>query len=239
MSATTAPRLLVIEHEDSCPPEYVGEWLAAEGVDLVVFRPYDGEPLPVDLDGYAGLLVLGGEMGANDDATYPWLTDAKALIRIAVEQDTPVWGICLGHQLVTVALGGTVQVNPAGRAGGLTAIGWVEESAHDPLCAGVVRDAVAVQWNNDIAEQLPPGTQVLATSLDGSAQVVRFTGRAWGVQFHPEVGGDTFALWTASARERDPADTSIDDALDDIRAHEEQLKQTWRPMAKAFAAQLG
>jgi len=233
------PRLLVVEHEQDAPPEYVGEWLVAEGVDLDVRRPYDAGALPADLDAHAGLLVLGGEMGAYDDAAYPWLTPTKELIRLAVQQHKPVWGICLGHQLMTVALGGSVQVNPAGRAGGLTPIGWHEASTHDPLCAGVPRDAIAVQWNNDIARDLPDGGVVLATGPDGSAQVVRFADRAWGVQFHPEVGGDVFALWTAAAREREPGDTAVDAALDAIRAHEPQLRETWRPMAKAFAAQLG
>lgn len=239
MPATTAPRLLVIEHEQSCPPGYVGEWLTEEGVDLDLRRPYDGDDLPSDLDAHGGLLVLGGAMGAYDDAAHPWLAPVRELARQAVAQQVPVWGICLGHQLLTVALGGSVRANPAGRASGLTPIGWNPEAAHDPLCAGVAHDVLSVQWNNDIAERLPDGARVLATAPDGSAQVVRFGERAWGVQFHPEVGGDVFAWWAASARERDPGDTGIDAALDAIRAHEAQLRHSWRPMAKAFAAQLG
>lgn len=239
MSPTTAPRLLVIEHEQACPPEYVGEWLRAEGVELDVCRPYRGDALPVDLHHHAGLLVLGGAMGAGDDARHPWLPPTRELIASAVAAGSPVWGICLGHQLLTVALGGEVAVNPRGRASGLTTVGWAEAAAHDPLCAGVPPEALAVQWNNDIATRLPTGAQLLATAPDGSAQVVRFDERAWGVQFHPEVGGDVFALWAASAREREPGDTAADAALDAIRAHEVQLRQTWQPMAKAFAAQLG
>lgn len=231
--------MLVVQHEDSCPPEYVGDWLRAEGVDLDVRRPYRGDTLPGDLRDHAGLLVLGGEMGANDDAMHPWLAPTRELVTAAVAADTPVWGICLGHQLMTVALGGAVGVNPHGRASGLTPVGWSAESAHDPLCAGVPREAVAVQWNNDVTTRLPPKAQQLAAGPDGSAQVVRFGVRAWGVQFHPEVGGDVFAWWAASARKREPSDTTADEALDAIRAHELLLQQTWQPMAKAFAAQLG
>jgi GMP synthase (glutamine-hydrolysing) len=234
----SAPRLLVLEHEASCPPGYVGDWLLEEGVRLDVRRPYRGDPLPGDLASHAGLLVLGGEMGAYDDATHPWLAPAKELVRIAVAHDTPVWGICLGHQLMTVALGGTVHRNPAGRASGLTVIGWADASAHDPLCAAVPREAHAVQWNDDVAERLPDAAEVLATAPDGTSQVVRFGPRAWGVQFHPEVGGDIFAAWAASARRRDASDTTPDLALETIRAAEPQLRQTWQPMAKAFAAQL-
>ena len=69
--------------------------------------------------------------------------------------------------------------------------------------------------------------------------MVRFGACAWGVQFHPEVDADRCAVWAASVQEPDPADTVADDVLDAIRAQEQRLAQTWQPMAKAFAAQLG
>jgi GMP synthase (glutamine-hydrolysing) len=234
-----ASSLLVVEHEASCPPGFVGDWLAEEGVRLDVRRPYLGEPLPSDLASHAGLLVLGGEMSAYDDATHPWLTPVKGLVRIAVADDTPVWGICLGHQVMTVALGGTVHRNPAGRATGLTVVGWTDASSHDPLCAAVDRELHAVQWNDDVADRLPGAAEVLAAAPDGTPQVVRFGPCAWGVQFHPEVGGNIFAIWAASARRRDASDSTPDLALEAIRAAEARLRQTWQPMAKAFAAQLG
>lgn len=40
-------------------------------------RPDAGEPLPEDLAGWAGLLVLGGSMGSHDDAACPWLPAAE------------------------------------------------------------------------------------------------------------------------------------------------------------------
>lgn len=231
--------MLVIEHEAACPPEFVGHWLTAEGVELDICRPYVGQEVPPDLFGYSGLVVLGGEMGANDDARYPWLTATKALLRHAVDADTPTLGICLGHQLATVALGGEVAVNPAGRAGGLTPVGWTSAADDDVLCGVVAQDACAVQWNDDVAVMLPTGSIVLATAPDGTPQAVRFADRAWGVQFHPEVGAAVFGRWAAAALERDPDDPAVEPALVEIRAAEDQLRDTWRPMVKAFAALLG
>ena len=57
---SSAP-LLVVEHESQCPPGWMGEWLADAGADLDVRRPYRGDPLPEDLSGHAGMLVLDHE----------------------------------------------------------------------------------------------------------------------------------------------------------------------------------
>ncbi len=54
------PSLLVIQPGADDPPARLGEWLAAEGLSLDVRTPFDGSPLPADLDGVDGLLVLGG-----------------------------------------------------------------------------------------------------------------------------------------------------------------------------------
>ena len=73
-------------------------------------------------------------MGANDDATSPWLPAVKELIREAAADGVPTLGICLGHQLATVALGGEVLPNPAGRQFGLQDVNW-EPAAHLDGCS--------------------------------------------------------------------------------------------------------
>jgi GMP synthase (glutamine-hydrolysing) len=103
-------RILVVQHEDQCPPAWFGRWLGEAGCDLDVRRPYAGSPLPDDLARHDAVLVLGGHMGAYDDQEFPWLTQVKVLVREAVTTAVPTFGICLGHQLITVALGGAVVV---------------------------------------------------------------------------------------------------------------------------------
>src|SRR4051812_36731182 len=127
------PTVLVIQHQELCPPGWVGEWLAGEGLRLDVRHPYAGDPLPPDLRDHDGLVVLGGQMGANDDADHAWLTPTKTLIRLGAQQAVPVLGICLGHQLAAVALGGEVVVNPAGARRGVLATSWADGSGADPV----------------------------------------------------------------------------------------------------------
>ena len=92
-----SPCVLVVQHQDDCPPALVGDWLTEAGADLDVRRPYAGDALPTDLTGHHAFVVLGGSMGAHDDDAHPWLSATKELIRDAVSRETPTLGICLGH----------------------------------------------------------------------------------------------------------------------------------------------
>ena len=231
--------LLVVEHEAQCPPGWMGEWLAEAGLAIVVRRPYAGDSLPEDLAGHVGLLVLGGEMGAYDDADHPWLTDVKALCRSAVADGTPLLGICLGHQLLAVALGGQIATGPHGQQIGVLDVGWTPEAYVDPLLAPVAAldDVPAVQWNNDVVTRLPEGAVVLARTPRGELQAARFGSAAWGVQWHPEAGVDIIRPW--AVHDRDDAverGVDVDAYVEDVAAAGERLRRTWRVLADGFAA---
>lgn len=193
----TAPApVLVIEHESADPVGRLGLLWARRGLGVDIRRGWAGDPIPVRVDPerHSGLVVLGGYMGADDDAEHGWLAATKQLLRAAVSEHTPTLGVCLGHQLLCSALGGRVGRNPSGRALGLVQVGWLPERRGDPLL-GSLGAISALHYNDDIALDLPPGARLLARSADGAAQAVRFGERAWGVQFHPEVEVETFVAW--------------------------------------------
>lgn len=228
------PVVLVVQHEDECPPAWFGRWIADAGCALDVRRPYAGDELPDDLSGHHGLLVLGGHMGANDDADHPWLSGVKELVRDAVFSETPTFGICLGHQLVAVALGGTVERSPRGQQLGVLPVGWVGSTdPEDPVLA--TRPAEGIQWNNDIVVELPPEARALAQTADGDLQVCRFAPTVWGVQLHPEADPDVVRPW-ADADRPQHGDVVIDAALAAVREASPRLLDQWRPVAERFAA---
>ncbi len=228
-------RLLVVQHQDNCPPAWFGDWFAAAGVGYDVL-PAHREAVPPQLDDHAALVVLGGEMGANDDADFGWLGPTRKLIASVVADERPFLGICLGHQLAAVALGGEVQRNPRGQALGLTPLGLTEIGRTDELLGDIPSESLAVQWNSDIVTRLPDGAAVLATSPDGTVQAARFGRRAWGVQFHPEVSPDTFRGWIAAEAAAGKPPTAQALAVQDaISASEDQLRRSWRPLATRFA----
>jgi GMP synthase (glutamine-hydrolysing) len=230
--------ILVVQHQGDAPLGLFTEWLTTEGVALDVRRPDLDEPVPDGLDHHAGLIVLGGSMGAHDDAAHPWLTPTKTLLREAVGTGVPMLGICLGHQLAAVAFGGTSRRNPKGQTVGVLPIGWRRDVSGDPLCAGVAADteAVVAHWNGDVISELPSRGAVLATTPDGAPQVLRLAERAWGVQFHPEIDQALLSVWADEDRQ-DAArrGVDVDAALQQAKEQEDALRTTGRRLAQSFA----
>jgi GMP synthase (glutamine-hydrolysing) len=66
-------------------------------------RHPDAQP---SLDGYHGLVILGGPMSVYEDHRFPHLTTEMKLIENAMQRNLPVLGICLGAQLIVKTLGG-------------------------------------------------------------------------------------------------------------------------------------
>lgn len=237
----SVPRpVLVVQHEDECPPAWFGDWLAEAGVLLDVRRAYDGDPLPDHLDDYAGLLVLGGAMGANDDTECPWLGPTRSLLRVALAAEVPTLGICLGHQLLAVAAGGRIDRHGAGFQCGLVPIGWTTEAAGDPLFGALVRaggyqDPVAVQWNVDVVTALPAGAVPLAHTAGGAVQAMRVGATAWGIQSHPEAGRAIVGAWIDNAGTA--AGAAERRLLCDLEPANARLQLAWRPLAEGFAGQ--
>ncbi|MFL6107914.1 MAG: type 1 glutamine amidotransferase [Marmoricola sp.] len=219
--------VLVVQHEDGCPPAWFGTWMTAAGATLDVRRPYAGETLPADLSEHSGLLVLGGAMNATDEEAAPWLTATKALVREALQRETPVLGICLGHQVVADALGGTVEPNQNGTQRGLLDHGWTEAVVDDPLFG--TRPARAAHWNDDVVSEAPPGAVVLARAPGGEVQALRFGVRAWGIQSHPEVDEQVLAVWAEEDR------VDVGSFLAEVAHARSSLDASWQPVAAAFA----
>lgn len=230
--------VLVLQHTAVCPPGRVGDWLTESGCDLDVVRPYAGETVPTDLTGRAGLVVLGGEMGAYDDDVAPWLPATRQLLARSVAETVPTLGICLGHQLLAAATGGRVARSTAGQQGGTWAVGLLPAAATDQLFGAVPRDAVATHWNNDLVVELPPGAVELARTSAG-VQAMRLGAAAWGVQFHPEVDPALVRPWaTADVGSGQLAPARAATWLAEVARDDAALVAAWRPFVERFAALL-
>lgn len=226
--------VLVVQHDVDGPPGRLGRWLTEAGCDLRVVRGYAGDPLPPSLDHVAGLVVLGGAMGAYDDAVVPWLGATKALLAEAVERGLATLGVCLGHQLLAVACGGRVRPAPEPQLGVL-GLQLTAAATDDPLFGRLPAETSVVHWNDDLVVDAPPDSVVLSTSPAG-IQALRVGSHAWGVQFHPEVDPDTVAVWAQHdlAAGRLAADQAAA-RLAGIRAADASMQRQLAPLVGRFA----
>lgn len=230
----SGPRIAVIQHEANCPPHLVGTWMADAGADVTVCHAYAGEALP-DPATYDGLVVLGGAMGANDDADSPWLAPVRDRIRQHANAGVPVFGICLGHQLAAVALGGEVETNSRGQTFGLRTLGWTPDAHLDPLMSTVATPRRGVHWHDDVVTAVPEGAVVLARTEGVEVQAARYAPSVWGVQHHPEVDADLIRPWAEADRELHRSQgLDTDGVLAEIDAARDELAAAWRPLAARF-----
>jgi GMP synthase-like glutamine amidotransferase len=222
---------LVVVNSDSDPLARLGEWLTEAGLELDIVA---GADLPSTLEGYAGLIVLGGPMGAMDDGVAPWLPHERQLLRDAVAAELPTLAICLGAQLLAAANGGRVEPNPDGPEIGAQLIAKRTAAGTDPLFGPLPITPDVLQWHFDAVTVLPPGAVNLASSPLCEHQAFRLGRLAWGVQFHLETTPDIVAAWAAEDAgllEGYDLDRTLSRAL----ALDADLVEVWQPFARAFA----
>ncbi|MFC5995754.1 type 1 glutamine amidotransferase [Pseudonocardia hispaniensis] len=210
-------RVLFIEHQDDCPPGYLGERAAQRGFEVDVVRVRDGN-LP-DPRGYSLVVPLGSTDAAYDD-TLPHLAAESALLAGAIEAGVPVLGICFGAQLLSRVLGGVVAPLPSGPE-----IGWLPV---DTLESELVAPGPWLVWHLDTMS-CPPGATAIAHTTAG-LQAFRY-GPHLGVQFHPEAPPSSVESWsrsyaaTLTALGLDPAELAARTSAlqDDARARAHEL----------------
>ena len=184
--------LLVLQHIACEPPAAFEDELRSRGLDLVRVELDEGDALP-DWREFPGIVVMGGPMGAYDEAEHPWLAGEKRLLREAVEGDVPVWGVCLGAQLLAAALGARVYKAELPEVG-LLPVELAPAAAGDPVFGEAPSSFPTLQWHGDSFD-LPDGATLLASSPAYRHQAFR-VGRSYGLQFHLEVTLELATEWS-------------------------------------------
>ena len=198
--------VLVVVHQVHSNPGHVGQWFQRNGHALDVRRHYDGDPLPETLADHCGAVIFGGPQSANDNLGF--IRRETDWIGVALREQKPFLGICLGAQMLAHHLGAKVDHC----RNGTVEIGYhpVRPTQAGEAVLGALPAAV-FQWHREGFE-LPKDGTLLVTS-DGAYpnQAFGFGRAAVGVQFHPEItmaqvnrwsGGNPMRLLMRGARPR-------------------------------------
>ena len=101
-------RIAIVLHQENSTHGRVGMKLLEKGYELDVRRPALGEPLPDNIEDYAGAVIFGGPMSANDDCEHDFIRTEIDWIAKPLAAGVPFLGICLGGQMLARQLGGKV-----------------------------------------------------------------------------------------------------------------------------------
>jgi len=182
----------VLQHVPWEGPGTIADEAGVRGIRIDTVRLDRGEPVP-SADELGGVIVMGGPMSVHDTADHPHLVHERRLLRDAVERDLPILGVCLGAQLLAVALDARVERGPLPEVG----IGEVTLTAEgrDDAVIGSNGDSVpVVHWHEDTFHVPERGILLAGSSLYKN-QAFRLGRRVYAFQFHLEVDRALAANW--------------------------------------------
>lgn len=236
---------LVLQHIACEPPGVYEDVLRERGATIERLELDEGDPLPERRD-FDVVIAMGGPMSVNDEDAHPWLATEKRFLADVVHAGTPVWGVCLGVQLIASSLGGRVYQGPEPEVG-LLPVELTPEAREDPVFSDLPDGLVTLQWHGDTFE-LPEGAVRLAGSTAYPNQAFRWGERAYGVQFHLEVSSAMVREWAevpayADALERVLGSGSLprlvaefDRRADELRTHGRSIFARWLERATDLIA---
>ena len=222
-------RVLSVTHGPTVPGGVFDEAVETGGHTLERWQVPDGGT-PDPASSYDAVMVFGGSMHPDQDDHFHWLGNEEQFLQDVLAARVPVFGVCLGAQMLARAAG--ARVRPAA----VPEIGWLDVSltpagAVDPVLGSLPGTAKVFQWHHYTFE-IPPGGTELARS-ETCTQAFRVDGRpAWGIQFHAEVTLRMVTGWS----EEDPDDLPM--SASELQAESKRViassNERGRALADAF-----
>lgn len=176
-------------------PGYLGDFLDEQKIPWRMVKVDEGEPISASILVYSGVVLMGGPMSVNDDL--PWIAPLLERIREAKAADIPLLGHCLGGQLITKALGGSVGANK------VKEIGWGEVTVNESEAAqhwfGEIKTFNAFHWHGETFT-LPAGAIHLLSSPYCQNQAYSI-GKHIAFQTHIEMTTEMVKKWCEESPE--------------------------------------
>lgn len=225
--------ITIFRHTASEGAGYFGDFLNQHQISFQVIKLDQGESVPNSLTETSALVFMGGPMSVNDDLD--WIAAELELIRQAITIDMPVLGHCLGGQLISKALGGTISANP------VKELGWLpvqkrNNTAADDWLAGLPDSFDAFHWHGE-SFSIPDGaTNILASQHCANQAFI--IGNTLAMQCHVEMTAEMVINWatihaadiaiaTDTIQTNEQLVESLDEKIIELQSHADQLYTRW------------
>jgi GMP synthase-like glutamine amidotransferase len=223
--------ILIVQHHPNEGPGHLATWLQARQLAYRIIALDAGMTLPTTLGDIPALVFMGGPMSVNDD--YPWIRQELQLIQEAAARRVPVLGHCLGGQLISKALGGTVSKNPVGEIGWhpiqvtpVPGVAWLQQ---------LPQQFLGFHWHGETFS-LPSGAQG-AMHSEFCAQQAFLRDGLFALQFHVEMTEALVRRWVAdNPAELAQPSASVQDAATITTALTAKLTQLHAVADKIYSA---
>lgn len=226
-------RVLSVTHGPSVPGGVFEHEVEEGGHLLERWRVPDGGT-PDPASSYDAVMVFGGSAHPDEDDRFSWLGHEEEFLKEVLTERVPVFGVCLGAQMLARAAG--AKVKPASEP----EIGWCEveltsEGRADPVLGVMPLRASVFQWHSYTSE-IPAGGAELASS-SVCTQAFRLERPAWGIQFHAEVTLPMVAAW--AGEDPDELPMSPEELLRESRERIVASNELGRALCAAFLREAG
>ncbi len=189
-SPVASTPILLLQQVPHEPAALIGDVITEAGRSLHRVR-VDAEAVPADAKGFSAVVIMGGPASANDDSAE--IRDQLRLVTWCLNHDTPIFGVCLGAQLIARAAGGSI-VPAAERELGWYPLHPAPAAKRDPLFRHLEATTPVFQWHGETFTL--PGEATLLASSDAVPHQAFRLGRAhYGLQFHVEIDAPLIDRW--------------------------------------------
>ena len=196
-----APRILVIQHNLDDHLNELAAPLISAGIEITAWDVEHATPPTTDMTEFDGIVSLGAIAGVLEESEHEWMPIERRMFEQALELEIPLLGICFGSQLLASAAGAEVfKVHTP-------EVGWTKvemntDASADPVMAALGSAPEVFHFHYDTFD-LPASAELFGVTGD-IKQAFKVGPKAWGMQFHIEVGLAAMHSWYATyAREFD------------------------------------